>query len=271
MKKTKGIPSDMRQFNAEDALFVMQPPLNGLDAVTSVRGMPGVDAPYRLTIRSTVPQDPNKMVDTYKEMTSAWKRQPPEARKLLHHIGWGIQPKPSYGSETALGANYPGQGLIKLSPRIFYATSRGQASSVLHKGKNPFDPNWWVRVPEDTKPAELIVSHEAGHAIMHEVFGQNYPDTHEFWRGFAKAIGAPGPPNAVRDEESIKDWVSFNRTRIINAVSKYGSRNPAEMMAELWSEYSLSPTPRDAARFAGDYVMQQMRQKRGISDDNRAA
>ena len=61
-----------------------------------------------------------------------------------------------------------------------------------------------------------------------------------------------------RTSMNVGAWISQNKAAIKRHVSTYGGTNQNEMMAELWTEYRLSSSPRAPAKYFGDYVTKRM-------------
>lgn len=53
------------------------------------------------------------------------------------------------------------------------------------------------------------------------------------------------------------DFTPEEKARIINKVGTYASKNKTELLAELYAEYKLAHTPRQAARIVGKYMEEQ--------------
>lgn len=134
----------------------------------------------------------------------------------------------------------------------------------------------------------LLMRHGIIESSRHQPYTDN-PKEHEFWQGFADAINkeAGGYTNAVTapktDEAmvtrpvpgwsdpnmpsvetrfvprmNVGGWLRRNSAAISQHVSRYGSSNLNEMIAELWTEYALSSNPRAPAKFFGDWATQQL-------------
>lgn len=216
------------------------------------------------------------------------------------------KPMPSGRKDTTLGS-YQGNsrfGIMRLSPRIFPhvilmpGDGRLQSASFFLKGATPSEilvnglkTHWWVPTDRKWTLSDNVIAHEAGHGVAHSVFDRSgtdigIPDDPQFWKDFAKTVGASSPKPAIRYEpsgkpisttepsvverkihshDSIARWIQLNRARIATAVSDYGASlkdgtgSPHELFAELWAEYSLSSNPRAPAKFYGDYVTKLLR------------
>jgi hypothetical protein len=63
-----------------------------------------------------------------------------------------------------------------------------------------------------------------------------------------------------KDIELRKYYNSLKKDEIVSGLSKYGTYNYREFIAECWSEYQNNPKPREIAKTVGDRVLQLIRE-----------
>ena len=106
------------------------------------------------------------------------------------------------------------------------------------------------------------------------------PSEHAFWNGFADTLGIPKPEvkeqlltmsgaggkgydTRLVSRMDVGNWLYDNKPAIEKHVSRYGASDQNEMMAELWTEYKLSSTPRAPAKYFGDWVTRRLQEEGG--------
>lgn len=148
---------------------------------------------------------------------------------------------------------------------------------------NGVSTGWWVPTDKEHDLATNVMIHEFGHGIhglalrsgilaasRHSPTATGKPEQ-DFWRGFAASINqaegfAVVPPKTEMDaygrtSMNVDTWLRQNRAAVAKHVSRYGSKNLNEMMAELWTEYNLSSNPRPPAKYVGDYITSRLEGK----------
>jgi len=75
---------------------------------------------------------------------------------------------------------------------------------------------------------------------------------HELGHQIDKAFGL----RTDRGMLEVIDKIKAMPGGITDSISRYASTNTAETIAEAWTEYTNNPTPRDASRLIGDYIME---------------
>jgi hypothetical protein len=110
---------------------------------------------------------------------------------------------------------------------------------------------WFVPARPGTSLADTIVAHETGHVAMNSLTpAQRWSPA--VWGPVATALGVPAPG------ADMDSWLAANKPAIAKAVSTYGSTNPAELSAELWSEYTMNASPRPPAAAFGQQMLAQL-------------
>lgn len=139
---------------------------------------------------------------------------------------------------------------------------------------------WWVPTDKSVNMGQAVATHEYGHGVHDEMHKGGHitqvrsrsdanipvtnPDEQEFWRQYAEAVGV-SPPQESGNEMNVYSWMQRNRQAISTAVSKYGSGNTTEMLAELWCEYCNNSNARPPAVVYGNYVRSTIGDKKAIA------
>ena len=185
--------------------------------------------------------------------------------KIVPHIAARL--RISYGRPETMGRSMGLTGGTKLtfSPKISDAGTGGMASKDAAHYRAT---GWWAQADPGKSMTETTIAHETGHVV----FGAIPPEVRygtELWSGLAKAMHLPPPTKGqswgknpkYKDFADADPWLKENKAAAAEAVSTYGASNSMELLGELWSEYTMSSSPRPAAKFYGDYVMQQLGDK----------
>jgi hypothetical protein len=151
---------------------------------------------------------------------------------------------------------------------------------------------WWVPTDAHHNLSDNVLIHEYGHGVHGMLISKGIinttkiqqfadkPAEHELWNGLADAMGISRPSvksipltmsgpggkgyeTRIVDRMDVGNWLYDNKAAVQKKVSKYGSTNQNEMMAELWTEYKLSSKPRAPAQFFGNWVMSQLQKAGG--------
>jgi 8-oxo-dGTP pyrophosphatase MutT (NUDIX family) len=164
-------------------------------------------------------------------------------------------------------ASWPDQpfhGVMRVTPDVFSAVNEAEASRVL---KDAVNHGWWVPTDSDHTLADNVIAHETGHGVAAKAWGstRSVPQDMNFWVKFAKAAGIENEaiPDSFRENDVVV-WLNVNRPSLEKAISQYGAVNTAEMMAELWAEYTLSSHPRPPAQLYGDAAMAAIKAKAAV-------
>jgi hypothetical protein len=120
---------------------------------------------------------------------------------------------------------------------------------------------WWVPSDPQYTLADTTVAHEMGHVIADTV-GHKF--SRELWDKLADAAGLL-PPAGARGKATVTpsnlaDWAMRNHYALEKNVSGYGMSNIGEIMAEMWSEYTMSSNPRPMAKAYGEWVTAKLRE-----------
>jgi hypothetical protein len=102
----------------------------------------------------------------------------------------------------------------------------------------------------DHGSVESFVAHECGHHVDNIMRLANPVEVRKVWKSVAAALGLTAP--SLTDRVSLDRWVSKNQAVIAKKVSGYGSENAAELMAEVWAEYTTNSSPRAHVKVIGD-------------------
>ncbi len=159
--------------------------------------------------------------------------------------------------------NPPFHGVMRVTPEIFSAINKYNADNIISDSRNG---TWWVPSDEKWKLSDVMIAHELGHGVAGKAWGtDDVPQDRVFWRAFSHGIGAGGIP--VSDEQgvisraAVDDWVKYYKNTVTKSVSTYGTTNAAELMAELWAEYTMRSNPRIAARLYGDLATARLKEQ----------
>jgi hypothetical protein len=165
----------------------------------------------------------------------------------------------------AWGASKASQFQTQLHLRSEMFTSKGAQDNFKYQQKS----GWWVPVDAHIPMGQAVATHEYGHGVHDEMNragaftpprGRNISSPlvtnareQEFWAQFADSLDVPRPERTSYGMD-VSKWFRSNNSTIQAKVSKYGAHTPSEMVAELWSEYNNSSTPRPPAVVWGNYV-----------------
>lgn len=228
-------------------------------------------------------------------MRSQMKHQYGYAPELVEEVHIAIAPKIEVTGEES--ANIAGVNVVRgtIGSDVTSSISLHQntfptinsdpqnPAEVLHKCQST---RHWVPTDAKWSLADVVGAHETGHGAAYRTFGtaaKGLPTGSEFWESFVDILrdekrrkigtglayeGKLTLPTILKEgasesdkAEALESWAVRNKVVLSTAVSKYGSKNLRELMAEMWCEYTLNSNPRPAAKFYGDYVTQFTRQR----------
>lgn len=166
------------------------------------------------------------------------------------------------------GGSLRSMSMISLAQAIF---SDAGDKILKHEGMK----GWWVPAG-GTHLSDHTIPHEVGHAVATKAFGKpRMPLSQKFWGEFATTLGITTKPRVVNgalSPLSIQAWMAFPLVKkaIGSRVSAYATTNPHELQAELWAEFTESPSPREPARLYGKYVLNHLKVQEAVSSPMRS-
>lgn len=153
---------------------------------------------------------------------------------------------------TIHGDTHPVTREITLHPNVF-TTPRFHAEALNDRG-------WWSGSDYPFQFHDQVIAHEIGHDVANRLGHDSFPTNANFWDGVAEGLNIP-PPDLERapgyeyeNAKLLEVWFKHFAPVIKQAVSEYGTSSIHELLAELWSEYSMKEFPRAAARHYGDFI-----------------
>jgi hypothetical protein len=162
------------------------------------------------------------------------------------------------GDDSAVGETMP-DGSIYLKADVTAAVSGEDYTMGLERDQ--VDQGFWTPIDKQYTAADHSLAHEVGHVVgLH--LGKKVLYDPAYWEPIAKAIGILPPVShrnkAGKDRIRLKDladWADRNIYALQESISVYGVSNPFEMQADLWAEFTMSSSPRPAARAFGEYAL----------------
>jgi hypothetical protein len=160
--------------------------------------------------------------------------------------------------------NPPFHGVMRVTPEIFSAINKYSADNVISNSRNG---TWWVPSDEKWKLSDVMIAHEIGHGVAGKAWGTGgVPQDAHFWDAFASVVGrgmypVPRSDSGEFDAKTASKWIANNKITLTKSVSEYGTTNAAELMAELWAEYTMRENPRIAARLYGDLATARLKEQ----------
>jgi hypothetical protein len=98
------------------------------------------------------------------------------------------------------------------------------------------------KVPSNSRTVvESTIAHEHGHAVDNMTTMQ---DRHIALTRLSEALLLPPPVSSIHSAHDM--WVAQHKDFLAKQVSIYGATNSSELIAEIWSEYSLSTNAKPA-------------------------
>lgn len=170
----------------------------------------------------------------------------PKAMSKLRRVKDLDREAPSYGVPGVVGEYDDRNGTLFIDISAF--TDANQRSF-----KKEVATGYLSKCGEQFDCLDSLMAHECGHHV-HDRWYLKAPTAvqREIWRGVAGALGLPAPQ--FFDEQSLLRWSTKHKMAIENLVSRYGSSNHLELLAEIWHEYTVGTPPRPAIRQAGEIL-----------------
>lgn len=226
--------------------------------------------PKREATPAPPPSQPaDKVKQRIQDITEFQNRKPADRRrvvKALEHQA-GFAPKsvtalngvkemdstaPSFGQPGIMGEYDLNRQIIFLNGPSFLP----QAENVFAGEKST---NYISRCGQQFDSMDALLAHEFGHHVHDRWINGSARQKKEGWTGIARGLGVPPPRNFGND--GLIEWGEKHKTLIANIVSKYGSTNVLEMLAEVWAEYTLGDPPRSHISDMGE-VLQRLAEER---------
>lgn len=219
--------------------------------------------PFDLTelLSDTTGVDRDEMMSRIRDSLTWQARKVPE---IIKNVRVAISTK--LGKETWLGSYAYSGGQLTIHPNVLTAANRHEVLQQTQVQR------WWVPFDPHYELHDVVTGHEVGHGVS-TLFGtQRVPQDEVFWREFARSLGMLDVPPIFDTrtdsgrhyiQADVDRWIKRNAVRIRNRISKYGASSSDEMLAELWSEYTMTTRPRPPAKLYGDYVMKKLAERRG--------
>jgi ParB/Sulfiredoxin domain len=159
--------------------------------------------------------------------------------------------------------NPPFHGYMRLTPEIFSAVNKKEADNVMSDSRGTA---WWVPTGEKWSLSDVMIAHELGHGVAGKAWGTGgVPQDNRFWMKLSEATGIRSIPGTESDgtvsRKTVDAWIAGNKNVLTSKVSRYGTTNAAELMAELWCEYTMNNHPRATARLYGDAVTAKLKEQ----------
>jgi hypothetical protein len=235
-------------------------------------GPGAIHHPKSLDVKVTASAADKKLMR--QKIIKASSRQGKITPDLVANTAVTVTKTPHGSRKQGTLASHTGVGnTLHVKPEVLIGNN---AQAVLDYNRG----SWWVPTDKEHDLADNVLTHEYGHGLHAHLYQKGILQAsrtnasitgkpeQDFWRGFAAAINreepfSVHPPKTETDaygrqSMNVVHWVSQNKSGISRNVSKYGSSNMNEMLAELWTEYQLSSTPRAPAKYFGDYVTKRL-------------
>jgi hypothetical protein len=172
----------------------------------------------------------------------------PKAAMQLNEVADMDRRAPSFGQPGVTGEYDERNRVMFLHPSAFLPA----AERTFAKEKAA---NYISKCGERFDSLDALIAHEYGHHV-HDRWIVNAPQKvrAKAVRDLCAILGVPAPLHF--DNESLLRWGEKHKTAITNSVSKYGSTNILEMLAETWAEYTLGDPPRPHIKAMGELLQQ---------------
>jgi hypothetical protein len=159
------------------------------------------------------------------------KMSPTEAKSFAAQYG-----------KTALGGYTVQTSEIAIHPQVLTSAYERQFSRELKNG-------FLSKCGHNHGAVESFIAHETGHHVDKMMGLSGTTEKKVVWRAVAEALGLKPP--LLMDAKSLDRWVEKNQAVIAKKVSTYGSENAAELLAEVWAEYTTNDSPRAHVKAIG--------------------
>lgn len=141
----------------------------------------------------------------------------------------------AFGNGDALGVYYHGQQRIQINAKIFSDDYKVAFRREVENG-------WCTPCGHDHSAPQSIFAHEFGHHVDW-VMKQTPSRGRGVWNAIADELGVDPPDILSRTDLDV--FVKANKARLATQVSRYGATDSAEILAEIWQEYStMGPAAR---------------------------
>lgn len=170
----------------------------------------------------------------------------PKAALQLNEITEMDRRAPSFGQPGVTGEYDERNRTMFLHPSAFLPA----AERVFAKEKAT---NYISKCGEQFDSLDALIAHEYGHHV-HDRWITNAPQKvrAKAIQDICSALGVPPPLHF--DNGSLLRWGEKHKAAIQTRVSKYGSTNILEMLAETWAEYTLGDPPRSHIKDMGEIL-----------------
>jgi hypothetical protein len=88
---------------------------------------------------------------------------------------------------------------------------------------------------------QSVFNHEFGHHVHKYIDEAPRAERIAFWNNVERELGIRRSSGSI-DFDSLTRWLKDNQGAVTAKVSRYGSTNPHELLAEIWQEYSSKGT-----------------------------
>jgi len=182
-------------------------------------------------------------------VTKALDRQgrfAPKAMLKLNEVKDFDREAPSFGQAGVVGE------YDERSRKMFIHSSAflPRAAQVFEKEKRT---NYISKCGQQFDSLDNLIAHEFGHHV-HDRWLTTAPAKvrKQAIKDICAALGIAPP--LFFDDANLLRWGETHKVGIANSVSRYGSTNILEMMAEIWAEYTLGDPPRAHVRDTGEVL-----------------
>jgi hypothetical protein len=159
--------------------------------------------------------------------------------------------------QSALGGYTVETAEIGIHPEVFTPKYEKEFQRSLRTG-------FFSKCGHNHDGAESFIAHEMGHHVDRQLRLATSKDVSTVWKAVAEAFDLKAP--LLTDKRSLDKWVERNKAAIAAKVSRYGSDSAAELLAEVWAEYTTNENPRPAIRAIGQ-VMRTLAERMSSRND----
>lgn len=170
----------------------------------------------------------------------------PKSMMKLNEVADMDRRAPSFGQAGVVGEYDDRHRIMFLHSSAFLPA----AARTFEKEKST---NYISKCGQQFDSLDNLIAHEYGHHV-HDRWLMNAPAAvkKKAFQDLAAILGVPAP--LFFDNDSILRWGTKHKMLISNTVSRYGSTNVLEMMAEAWAEYTLGDPPRPLVKAMGELL-----------------